>query len=127
VGGLPRVLAAAAHDDAPGRLRAAARSARDLHRHDPNDHGPFYWNVNVPAITDWQSNTTYALSRETTRRFFPMPLFGHWGPDDPYQASKRAALGIPTVTCEHICYHQWHPTSAHPSDEQICREAADAL
>lgn len=99
----------------------------DLYRHDPNDHGPFYWNVNVPAITDWQSNTTYALSKATAGAFFPMPLFGHWGPDDPYQAHVRAHKGIPCVTCESILYHQWHPASEHPSDEQICREASEAL
>ena len=100
----------------------------DLYRLDPKDHGPFYWNVNVPGITDWQANTTYAMSRETASLLFPMPLFGKWGPDDPYQCAMRAKLGIKTVTVPSpIVYHQWHPASEHASMADICADAVLAM
>lgn len=100
----------------------------DLYRRDPKEKGPFYWNVNVPDIETWESNTTYAMNAATTARLFPMPLFGKWGPDDPYQAWMRTALGISTTTiAQPILYHQWHPATEHPTDEAIVAEASAAV
>jgi hypothetical protein len=100
----------------------------DLYRLDPREKGPFYWNVNVPEIEVWESNTTYAMDAATTARLFPMPLFGKWGPDDPYQAGMRVKLGIPTITMQRpILYHQWHQPTEHPSDASIVAEASAAI
>jgi hypothetical protein len=100
----------------------------ELYVSDKREKGEPYWNSNVPDMSEWNANTTYAMSEKTTSLLFPMPLFGCWGPDDPYQAAKRVSLGIETVcVMDPILYHQWHPSCGHPDNTEIMDKVMVAL
>ena len=92
------------------------------------DHGDFYVNRKVREISQWESSTTFAVNNLTAKRMFPLPDFGHQGPDDPYQHGARKRLGIRNVTImKPILMHQWHPNGWHGTEEDAQKEAEAAL
>jgi len=67
-----------------------------------------YLNQNVRENV-WESDTCYSLDYATANQIFPVPVFGAWGPIDPYLAGVRKKLGITTFNPPNPVYHQAHP------------------
>ncbi len=90
--------------------------------------GDFYANKNVRDIKNWESSTTYAIDFSTAARLFPLPDFGDYGIDDPYQVAARQRLGIKTYTVmDPILFHQYHPQLKRVSDDEMIAAATLAL
>lgn len=100
----------------------------EMYQYGPDPNGARrYLNLGIRDHHDWQSDTTWAGNKKTIEEIFPVPVFGSWGPIDPYLAGARLRLGHTRVVPDACIYHQDHPRIQGGPPGHAVAEASRAL